>query len=364
MLTRFTVKRFRGFKDEIRWDLSNPSSYEFNTNAVKNGVVKNGIIFGPNGCGKSNFSMAIFDIINHLTQKFKQADYYNNFVYAGTQNSLVDFEYSFKFGDTSIEYGYSKTRNGVLVKERLSVDGSEIFNKQNSSLRIGGFHLNEETRNSLAENANNISVVYYLLSTYPLEEDHYLIKLRDFVDGMLWFVNLDQRKFMGLETSVYNLDEYIIKKRLEKEFERFLFDVSGQRYRFVETKKTDKLLLCDIGGSPVPFDDIASTGTRSLLLLFFWLQQLSRASFVFIDEFDAFYHFDLSKNVCRKLFSLNCQLFTSSHNTSLMTNELLRPDCYFILNDNQIKPFHQCTDKELRFAHNLEKLYRGGALEV
>ena len=78
MLLKFEVQNFRGFENWIKWDLSRPNRYDFNTHAVKNGVIKNGIIYGPNGSGKSNFSMAIFDLVNHLSQKVKKADYYNN----------------------------------------------------------------------------------------------------------------------------------------------------------------------------------------------------------------------------------------------------------------------------------------------
>ena len=59
-----------------------------------------------------------------------------------------------------------------------------------------------------------------------------------------------------------------------------------------------------------------------------WLKKMNEASFVFIDEFDAFYHFKLAFEVCKQLFNLNCQVFTSSHNTYLMTNDLLRPDSH------------------------------------
>lgn len=52
MLTRFAVKNYRGFADNIEWNLSHPCSYSFNTDAIKNGIVKNGIIYGPNGSGK------------------------------------------------------------------------------------------------------------------------------------------------------------------------------------------------------------------------------------------------------------------------------------------------------------------------
>ena len=91
---------------------------------------------------------------------------------------------------------------------------------------------------------------------------------------------------------------------------------------------------------------------------------MSVASFVFIDEFDAFYHFRLSYEVCKQLFKLNCQVFTTSHNTFLMTNELLRPDCNFIIANNKIKALVDCTEKELRWGHNIEKIYRAGAFYV
>lgn len=52
-----------------------------------------------------------------------------------------------------------------------------------------------------------------------------------------------------------------------------------------------------------------------------------------------------------------------THNTALISNDLLRPDCYFVWDSETEKavPFHRLTDKELRKEHNLEKMYRAGA---
>ena len=47
-----------------------------------------------------------------------------------------------------------------------------------------------------------------------------------------------------------------------------------------------------------------------------------------------------------------------------MTNDLLRPDCNFILANGRIKSLNACTDKELRFGHNIEKLFRGNAFQL
>ena len=366
MLTKFAVKNYRGFVDRIEWDLSHPSNYTFSLYAVKDNIVKNGIIYGPNGSGKTNIGLALFDIVNHLTQKFKKADYYNNFIFAGTPNALVEFEYSFLFDGQEVEYTYSKMRDGRLVNEALTVDDKQVFERKGKTFVIDDntFPMDANVKKGLAENANHVSVVNFLLTSYPLVKDNYLIKLRDFVDGMLWFRNLDIREFIGLENNIYRLDEFIIKKGLVDDFQSFLNMVSGQSFTFAKPNVNDKVLLCKYGSEKIPFDMIASTGTHALMLLYFWIQKMNEATFVFIDEFDAFYHFELSYEVCKRLFALDCQVFTSSHNTYLMTNDLLRPDCNFILKDNKIKALCDCTPKELRFAHNIEKIYRGNGFQV
>ena len=49
MLTRFAVTNYRGFDKKIELDLSSPNNYSFNQNSISNGIIKNGIIYGPNG---------------------------------------------------------------------------------------------------------------------------------------------------------------------------------------------------------------------------------------------------------------------------------------------------------------------------
>ena len=66
MLKRFTVKNFKNFKNKITLDLTS-SNYEFNNKSISNNVVKNSIIYGHNGSGKSNIVKAIMDVTTHLT---------------------------------------------------------------------------------------------------------------------------------------------------------------------------------------------------------------------------------------------------------------------------------------------------------
>ncbi|WP_019967642.1 AAA family ATPase [Segatella maculosa] len=366
MLIKFAVANYRGFNDKVAWSLNRPSNYSFNTFAIKDGIVKNGIVYGPNGSGKSNFALALFDIVNHLSQRWKKADYYDNFVYAGSEQPLVHFHYTFKFGEDELDYTYQKDANGKIKAEELSLNGEGVFVRKGKEFSINDkeFPMDDAVKKGLAENANDISVVNFLLTSYPLPEKHYLIRLQTFVNSMLWFRCLETREFIGLVTAPVNLDEFIISKGLVNDFSDFIKRVSEQSFDFIPPSEGDKVLLCSFDAKKVPFDKIASTGTLALMLLYYWIKQMSSASFVFIDEFDAFYHYRLSYEVCKLLFSLDCQAFTSSHNTYLMSNDLLRPDCNFIINNNKIKPLNECTNKELRFGHNIEKLFRGNAFSL
>ena len=366
MLAKFAVKNFRGFRDRIEIDLTRHSNYSFNSFAIKDDIIKNGILYGPNGSGKTNFSLAIFDIVNHLSQKWKKQDYYFNFTYAGDRNLVVDFEYTFIFNGQTVEYCYGKDAMGVLRYEQMVVDGKLVFKRADRKLKIDEkeFPMGDAVKKNLADNANNVSIVNFLTTSYPLAEGHYLLKMSNFVNGMLWFRCLETREFIGLENNSTLLDEFIIRNKLVAEFERFLKEVSGQEFKFAAPAPGDKNLFCEVGGKKILFDPICSTGTQALELLFYWIKRMKDATFVFIDEFDAFYHFKLSFEVCKLLFKLDCQVFTSSHNTYLMANDLLRPDCNFIVHDNKIKALCDCTDKELRFGHNIEKLFRGDTFQI
>ncbi len=364
MLNKFAVTNYRGFRSRIEWDLSHTSNYSFNADAVRDGIVKNGIIYGPNGAGKSNFGLAIFDIANHLSHKWKKPDYYLNYACATGHNEPVKFEYTFVLGGHTLMYEYSKVATelkGEIESEELNIDGKRMLLKDKDLLQIADeFRLTATAVQNLKDSANNISIVNYLLSSVPLPKDHPLLLLRDFVENMLFFRSLDNREFIGLKEGGSNIEEYIIKNGLADDFAAYLNEVSGQNYVFAPNTQGENMLFCQMGDVKIPFQWVASTGTKNLELQYYWLKEMGNASFVFIDEFDAFYHHELSYRISKRLFEGKNQMFMTTHDTFLLSNDLLRPDCFFILRDNVIRAICDLTDKELRFGHNLEKLYRGG----
>ena len=115
----------------------------------------------------------------------------------------------------------------------------------------------------------------------------------------------------------------------------------------------------------LPFEQIASSGTRALELLFYWSKRFNEVSFLFMDEFDAFYHFALAENVIKYIVNLdNVQTIFTTHNPELASNEILRPDCYYTLRNGKLTSFADSTERELREGHNLGKMLRNGEFNV
>ena len=117
----------------------------------------------------------------------------------------------------------------------------------------------------------------------------------------------------------------------------------------------------------ISFFENASSGTLALVNLYRRLiARAWDASFIYLDEFDAFYHYEMADQVIRffKRRYPKCQMIMTSHNTNLMTNRLMRPDCLFILSrEGNLTALCNATQRELREGHNLEKMYISGEFE-
>ena len=114
----------------------------------------------------------------------------------------------------------------------------------------------------------------------------------------------------------------------------------------------------------LPFHSTASSGTAALYHYYYWKKTAPNISFLYIDEFDAYYHFELAEAMQRELQQLNAQVIVTTHNTNLLTNRIMRPDCYFVLTENgRLTSIADASQRELREGHNLEKLYMSGEFD-
>ncbi|WP_024751975.1 AAA family ATPase [Treponema phagedenis] len=364
MLTKFSVKNFKNFKDWLTFDFTNTKNYEFNKECIRGEVIKTALIYGINGCGKSNLGLALFDIIFHLTDMEKVWKIYGDYRNAKAKNAFIEFKYYFNFNGIILEYHYGKTDINTLLYERIIIHDAIVleYDRRNSNEKFFKTSL-VGTENLIKDLSQiKISVVKYIKSNTVLEindESEVLQAFFEFTDSMLQFKSLDYRIYQGYEVGSVDVIEYIAKNHTE-DFNKFLCEAGFDCHLVSRLVRGKDSLFFEFNGSRIDFLTNASTGTTSLTLFYFWLKRLEehKASLVFIDEFDAFYHYELSEFVVKQLKKLDCQIILTTHNTWLLNNDLMRPDCCFILKDGKIAPLSSLTDKELREAHNIEKMYR------
>ena len=370
MLRKFKVSNFKSFENDFELDLTDVSGYEFNKDCIKNSIVNNALIYGHNGVGKSNLALAIFDIIEHLTDKNKNELVYENYLNAFSKSGIAEFSYEFLINSKIVVYEYKKTDYKAIAYERLLIDGEELvlLDRQKDSNAIIRFKGTETLKTTLDN--NELSILKYIKNNSALDDNDTNItfaSLFTFIEGMLYFRSLQDRTYLGLMIGTRNILEDIIENGNIQDFETFL-NTAGIECKLSVVKELGKETIAfEFNGKHLSFNEVASTGTDALTLFYFWFQTIkggAQVSFLFIDEFDAFYHHSLSALVIAKLKETGVQFILTTHNTSIISNDLLRPDCYFLMSKKRIRSLSKSTPKELREAHNIEKMYKAGTFDV
>lgn len=370
MLKRFSVKNFKAFEDKVTLDLSSIGNYEFNKECISNGICKTALLYGKNASGKTSLCFALFDIVEVLTDKYVCHEVYKHYKHILHQDNPTEFDYEFKFGTDEVFYKYSKSDQSTLISEELIINQKQIFSYK-KDLVAQDIAVNLEGAETLKVSPDklNISLCRFIKNNALLKnnlENSIFQKFFEFVENMLMIWSFDQSCFIGYKNSPKdNLVKKIIENRNSEKLQQF----------FLEAGFTDKLtykknslgeynLFIQYDDKCLDFNDAASNGMKALLLIYYYLEnklnQDKRPSFVCIDNFDAFFSFELSYFIVNQLKDCNTQALLTTYNTCNFSNDLLRPDCYFLCSKNKIVDANNATDKELRRGHNLEKLYRGG----
>ena len=372
MLKKVEMTNFKNFNEKFTFDLSDINNFEFNKECIQNGIVNTGLIYGHNGCGKSNLGLAIFDLVSHLTDKEVPPKKYNNYLNANNSNEQATFKFTFKFNENIVEYEYTKKDYETLISEKVTINGKNyisIDKKANSIFTTsakGAENLNKDVQDS------NISVISYISKNTILEktiENNTFKDFIEFVNNMLLYKNIDDDFYIGFrqgEPKLSNYANYIVNKGYLKDFESFLNKAEIKCTLISKKVDENHQLYFKFDNKDIEFFSIASSGTKTLAMFYVWqkVMENQNCKFVFIDEFDAYYHHDLSEIIIEKLKEMtNTQVILTTHNTSNISNDILRPDCYFIMDDKKITSLKDRTHKELREAHNIEKMYRAGSFE-
>lgn len=362
MLKRFEVKNYKGFKDNIVWDLRSTRDYSFNPNLVRNKIVAGATVFGKNGSGKSSFCTALVDITTHLLDVEKDHTPPHLYSYIGNDIKISEFKYVFQFDKDEVEYSYAKTNTRELVYETISVNSKPVlvhdFIDENSNfIKIPGAE-NLRTKGLQAQ----LSVIKYIYNNTIQDEDSVIYKIIEFVRGMLYFRSLrEANQYIGYKLGGEKLDDIILRNNKLSQFNKFLGEME-LNYKLVPVKLGSGVSAIGAkfeNDKTVLFSDIASSGTKTLMLFFCWLLEFQNLTFLIIDEFDAYYHYAVSEKILQMIHEFsNMQSVVTTHNVTLLNTAQIRPDCAFILDKKGVVNLCNRTEKELREAHNIEKLYR------
>ncbi len=361
MLKLFEVSGFKNFKDIIKLDFSDVRDYKFNSNCITKNLLSKIIIYGKNSIGKSNFGLAIFDIVSHLSGKNVTPGLYEYYLNVNSLNDYAEFHYIFQFDNQEIDYRYRKDKKQSLIYEKIDIDGSMLFeydyikNKGNTD----GIVEIAPTLNWAFQDTD--SILKYVINNTILDNNHPLRNLMRYVTNMLWFRNLDENRYIGYKSKSNDYYDFIFNPEVLSEFESFLHKSGVEESLIVKKDSDGQKRLYFNSETPLPFFKVASSGTKALYTFFYWYKTCTDVTFMFIDEFDAYYHYELAESIVTMLESMpNTQVILTSHNTNLLTNRIMRPDCYFILTKKKLTSLVNATERELREGHNLEKLYMSG----
>lgn len=297
MLKKFTVENFKVFQNKLTLAFQ-ADNYDFNPEVIKNNCISKGIIYGVNSSAKSNLGLAIFDIIIHLTERQKLMHSYDFYLNMSNSNSVANFEYEFIFDGHDVVYKYSKNDATFLLNESLSIDNTEViffdFTRKTGFTKLEG----TDTLNNSINSDSPISRVKFVNNNSILadnEQNRVFNKFIHFVDNMLLFYSLDSRGYEGFMNGTESISEGIINSGKLSDFQSFLNRI-GIDYKLKEQEIDGrKNIYCSFNNKSADFFKIASTGTKSLALFYYWYIRMEKASLVYIDEFDAFYHLNYQK---------------------------------------------------------------------
>ena len=344
MLTQFTFKNYKSYKDETILDFQAVSGQGFSESLLSDGFRNDylpvAVIYGPNGGGKSNALEALSTLIHLVTSPI--------FAIRGTFNQLAPTIVPFLFNDTSAkepiefevffqpgdeyEYKYtihilnSKIVNEELYRRKLINNGriTKLFVRDENSIELGA-SINKKTINRDVN--DKMPYLSFLAANYNIESINSAAQwfeqcgiinysIPNMENRFLWLgeKNFKEKLIQLLNDTGVNISDII---KIENE------DKSEAHMYFEHTVNNNKYRL---------HLDLESNGTKKLFsLLPYVMKALNEGRLLIVDELDAKLHPKLLKYIIMlfknpEINKKKAQLVFTSHDVSTMKSSVFRTD--------------------------------------
>lgn len=342
MLCQFSFQNFKSYKEETTFDFQAAAIPEFSASLLgeeKSGrLLPVGVVYGPNGGGKSNLLQALSCLITTVVKPIhdlektredivvQQKAECEPFLFDDTSHDKpTEFQVYFRQGKNEYRY-YLALKEDEVVSEALywrAIGGRKtgtVFEREGSNITLG-VSINKASINTSV----NPKMPY--LSFLAINYDIPVI-----AEVQKWFESCVIRNYANpvVDSTVMISKNDDVKKRIVQALNDMGIDLTG--YRFDENEKQLYTQRTVNGKSyELRFMD-ESDGTQKLIaVLPVLLMALREGRLVIIDELDAKLHPKLLRYVIAmfknpKINQNGAQLIFTSHDVTTMRNTVFRRD--------------------------------------
>lgn len=342
MLCQFSFSNFKSYRNETTFDFQAANLPEFDGTLLRvegaNDLLPVGVIYGPNGGGKTNMLQALACLISTVVKPIvsletsrtniilqQTVDYAPFLLDDTSKNEPTEFLIYFRTSTNEFEY-------------YLSMLDDEIVSESLARKKIGGkkpAHIFERERNivSLGPSINKKSINTSVNAKMPFLTFlaiNYNIPV--IAEVQEWFESCIVRNYAHprAEQNIMIAEDQIVHDRIIMFLNDMGIDIDG--YRF-DAEDQELYIKRVINGKEyeLPFDE-ESDGTKKLIAaLPMILLALAEGRLVIVDELDAKLHPKLLRYIISlfknpEINTNKAQLLFTSHDMSTMKNTVFRRD--------------------------------------
>ena len=341
MICQFSFKNFMSYRDETVFDFQAAAIPELSESVISREKMSDllpvGVVYGPNGGGKSNLLKAFACLVSTVVKPVADLGKTREPLILQLGVDCIPFLLDDKSRNESTEFQVFFRTNGNEYQYNLAIRKEEIVSESLSWRTIGGKKTGVVFERDFSEidlgaSINKISVNRQVNPKMPYLS--FLAINYDFpviAEVISWFESCIIQSYANpfVDSRIFVANEGI-KKSIIRALNDLDIDIAD--YRFSEDKKQlFTIRTVNEKSYELPFE-YESDGTRKLLAaLPIILIALRYGRFVVIDELDAKLHPKLLRYII-KLFhdpEINkngAQLLFTSHDLTTMKNDLFRRD--------------------------------------